>query len=306
MSEMMSTLRHRSDKRASGKSRRPDLSVRGAAVITGAGSGIGQALAYEFAGAGRPLALLDIDEDSLARTAARCGEIGADVGCHTLDVADPDALDAAAAAIHERFQTIGIVCNVAGIIHTGNLLDSELADIHRVMDVDFWGIVHGTKVFLPYLIASGDGYLVNVSSAFGLVAAPGYSAYNAAKFAVRGFTESVQQEMLDAGHPVQISCVYPGGIRTAIMRNSTWATGYDGPALQRTFDQSVARMSAEDAATRILRGVAAGKSRILVGADAAISDALSRITGTGYQRIARTAKVIHRRRAGRTTYGGGS
>ena len=111
--------------------------------------------------------------------------------------------------------------NNAGIAHNGDVEKTEFKDIERIMDVDFWGVVNGTKAFLPHVIASGDGHIVNISSLFGLIAVPGQSAYNAAKFAVRGFTEALRQEMLVAGHPVKVTCVHPGGIKTAVARNAT-------------------------------------------------------------------------------------
>jgi len=144
--------------------------------------------------------------------------------------------------------------------------------------------VYGTKAFLPHLIASGDGHVVNISSVFGLMAVPSQSAYNAAKFAVRGFTEALRQEMLVAGHPVAVSCVHPGGIRTNVVRNSR-AVGFDKSQLVERFDRLLARTSAEQAAATIIRGIGRRKSRVLVGPDAYVIDALVRILGPGYQRL---------------------
>src|SRR5206468_2944126 len=114
-----------------------------------------------------------------------------------------------------------------GIAFTGDIEDMSFEQIERVMDVDFWGVVNGTKAFLPHLIASGDGHVVNISSLCGLLAVPGQSAYNAAKSAVRGFTEALRQEMLVNGHKVEVTCVHPGGIKTAIARNSGAVEGQD-------------------------------------------------------------------------------
>jgi hypothetical protein len=154
------------------------------------------------------------------------------------------------------------------------------------LDVNFWGVVNGTKEFLPYLIASGDGHLVNMSSLFGLMGVPRQSAYNAAKFAVRGFTESVRQEMLAARHPVRVSCVHPGGVKTSIVRNSRVAPGEDHAALVDFFDRRLARTSADRAAEVILAGMLAGKPRILVGADAKALHVLITVLGARYQRLA--------------------
>jgi NADP-dependent 3-hydroxy acid dehydrogenase YdfG len=153
------------------------------------------------------------------------------------------------------------------------------------MDVDFWGVVNGTKAFLPHLIASGDGHVVNISSLFGLLAVPGQSAYNAAKFAVRGFTEALRQEMIVNGHPVQVTCVHPGGIKTAIARNAGAVDGHDAKALADVFDRKLAKTSAESAARSIRRAVIGNRPRAVVGWDAKILDLLVRISGPGYQRF---------------------
>jgi short-subunit dehydrogenase len=153
------------------------------------------------------------------------------------------------------------------------------------MDVDFWGVVNGTKVFLPYLIESGDGHVINVSSLFGIFSVPGQAAYNAAKFAVRGFTEALRQEMMLAKHPVKVTTVHPGGIKTAIARNSTVAEGLDQAAMASAFDKKLAKTTPERAAVIILDAVRKNKARVLVGADAKVLDVIVRITGSGYQKL---------------------
>ena len=157
--------------------------------------------------------------------------------------------------------------------------------IERVMDVDFWGVVNGTKAFLPHLIASGDGHVVNISSLFGLMSVPGQSAYNAAKFAVRGFTEALREEMLVTGHPVHVTCVHPGGIKTAIARNAGAVDGEDPAALAEFFDTKLAKTTPESAARTILRAVIGNRPRSVVGLDAKMLDLLVRVTGPGYQRL---------------------
>ncbi|MBM4591776.1 SDR family NAD(P)-dependent oxidoreductase, partial [Rhodococcus hoagii] len=188
-------------------------------VITGAGSGIGRALALNLAGQGAKLALSDMDSVGLAETVRQVESLGADVKSDHLDVTQREAVLSYADAVVARFGKVNQVYNNAGIAFHGEVERSEFKDIERIMDVDFWGVVNGTKAFLPHVIASGDGHIVNVSSLFGLLSIPGQSAYNAAKFAVRGFTESLRQEMLIAKHPVKVTCVHPGGIKTAIARN---------------------------------------------------------------------------------------
>ena len=136
-----------------------------------------------------------------------------------------------------EFGAVNLVFNNAGIAFTGDIAEMSFEHIEQVMDVDFWGVVNGTKAFLPHLIASGDGHVVNISSLFGLLRMPGQSAYNAAKFAVRGFTEALRQEMLIAGDPVQVTCVHPGGIKTAIARNAGAVEGTRTAELARVLRQ---------------------------------------------------------------------
>lgn len=172
------------------------------AVVTGAGSGIGQALAIELARSGAKVAISDVDTDGLADTEHRLKAISTPVKTDRLDVTEREAFLAYADAVNEHFGTVNQIYNNAGIAFTGDIEVSQFKDIERVMDVDFWGVVNGTKAFLPHLIASGDGHVINISSVFGLFSAPGQAAYNSAKFAVRGFTEALRQEMALAGHPV--------------------------------------------------------------------------------------------------------
>ena len=166
------------------------------AVVTGAGSGIGQALAVELARSGAKVAISDVDTEGLAVTEARLKAIGAPVKADRLDVTEREAFELYADAVKAHFGKVNQIYNNAGIAFTGDIEVCSYKDIERVMDVDFWGVVNGTKAFLPHLIESGDGHVVNVSSLFGLFAVPGQSAYNAAKFAVRGFTEALRQEMI--------------------------------------------------------------------------------------------------------------
>jgi NADP-dependent 3-hydroxy acid dehydrogenase YdfG len=261
------------------------------AVVTGAGSGIGQALAIELGRCGAKLAISDVDTEGLAVTEERLNAIGTPVKADRLDVTEREAFQVYADAVKERYGTVNQVYNNAGIAFTGDIEVSEFKDIERVMDVDYWGVVNGTKVFLPHLIASGDGHIVNVSSVFGLLAIPGQAAYNAAKFAVRGFTEALRQEMIVAGHPVKVTCVHPGGIKTAIARNSSAAQGLDKEELAKYFDKRLASTSAQKAARVILDGVRKNKARVLVGTDAKALDLLARVTGSGYQRLVAAAKA---------------
>jgi NAD(P)-dependent dehydrogenase (short-subunit alcohol dehydrogenase family) len=255
------------------------------AVITGAGSGIGRALAYDLARRGAKLAISDVDTVGLAETAKQVRVIGAPVHEQRLDVTDRAAVLAYADTVVAEYGTVNLVFNNAGIAFSGDVEAMTFEQIERVMDVDFWGVVNGTKAFLPHLIASGDGHVVNISSLFGLLAMPSQSAYNAAKFAVRGFTESLRQEMIINRHPVQVTCVHPGGIKTAIARNAGAVEGKDPVKLAEFFDAKLAKTSPEQAAKTILRAVIGNRPRAVVGLDAKALDVFIRAVGPSYQRI---------------------
>ena len=255
-------------------------------VITGAGSGIGRALALRSADLGAVLALSDWDEVGLVETAQLVQtRTHREVRTDKLDVRDRDALRAYAASVHEQHGRVNVLVNNAGVALHGDFEETSYEDFSWVMDVDFWGVMQGTKEFLPHLIASGDGHLVNISSLFGLVGMPGQTAYNSAKFAVRGFTEALRQEMLLAGHPVGVTCVHPGGIKTAIARNARATSSHDSAAVARHFDTKLAKMTPERAAEIILDGVLKNRPRVLVGNDAKAIDWVQRLLGARYQRL---------------------
>lgn len=255
-------------------------------VITGAGSGIGRELALNAAARGAVLALSDIDEVGLMETAERARtRMAREVRTDKLDVSDRAAMASYAASVKEELGRVNLLVNNAGVALHGDFEETSYEQFEWVMGINFWGVVQGTKEFLPHLIESGDGHLVNISSLFGLMGMPGQSAYNAAKFGVRGFTEAVRQEMLVAGHPVQVSCVHPGGIKTAIARNARTTASHDQATVAQLFDQKLARTSAETAAQVIVDGILANKPRIVVGADAKALDALVRLVGSRYQGI---------------------
>jgi NAD(P)-dependent dehydrogenase (short-subunit alcohol dehydrogenase family) len=261
------------------------------AVITGAGSGIGRALALELAARGARLAISDVDADRIADTAAQCQNAGGEVRHYTLDVADRAAVLEHAEQVAGEFGAVNLVINNAGVGLMADVVDMSWEDLDWLIGINFWGVVHGTKAFLPHLIASGDGHLVNVSSVFGFIGVPSQSAYNAAKFAVRGFTEALRQEMVLDGRPVAVSCVHPGGIKTSIARDARTSLDVSPQEREkqaRDFART-ARTTPERAAKIILRGVDRRKARILIGPDAYVIAAMPRILGTGYQRITTTA-----------------
>ncbi|WP_280263581.1 SDR family NAD(P)-dependent oxidoreductase [Nocardia wallacei] len=263
-------------------------------VITGAGSGIGRALAENLARRGAKLALSDIDTEGLAETVRRCAALGAEVKSDRLNVAEREAVLLYADEVKKHFGKVNQIYNNAGIAHHGDVVHTEFKDIERIMDVDFWGVVNGTKAFLPFLIESGEGHVINVSSLFGLIAVPGQSAYNSAKFAVRGFTEALRQEMLVKGEPVKVTCVHPGGIKTAVARNATVAEtqGLDQKKVAAQFDKQLALHTPEMAAQTITEGVRKGHGRVLIGWEAKVLDLFVRTTASYYQRI---ASVVNRR-----------
>lgn len=255
-------------------------------VITGAGSGIGRALALDLASRGAVLALSDKDEVGLMGTAEQClARHAREVRTDKVDVTDREAVAAYAAAVASELGRVDAVFNNAGVAVHGDFEEMDYEDFSWVIDVNLWGVVHGSKEFLPHLVASGDGHLVNISSLFGLMGMPGQSAYNASKFAVRGFTEALRTEMLVNRHPVQVTSVHPGGIRTSIARNARTTRSHDPATVADFFDRRLARMSPERAAQVILAGVLANRPRIVVGADAKVLDVLVRLVGPRYQDV---------------------
>ncbi|MEU2349559.1 SDR family oxidoreductase [Modestobacter sp. NPDC049651] len=270
-------------------------SVRGkVAVVTGAGSGIGRNLAFELAKRGARLAVSDVDPRGLRETADRAGALGAEVHAAPLDVSDRDAVVAHAAAVADRFGVVHQVYNNAGVSGGGRtVLEADWEVYERTLAVNLFGVVHGTKAFLPHLIASGDGHVVNVSSLNGYFAQPTLSAYTASKFGVRGFTETLRTEMLAAGHPVQVTVVHPGGVKTAIATSSlrdARAQGLEPTPEQlhraRVYDEKLLTMPAGRAARIIVDGVEAGSPRIRVGTDAKLVDLLVRLAPRRYPRLA--------------------
>jgi short-subunit dehydrogenase len=256
------------------------------AVITGAGSGIGRALALNLAARGAALALCDINSEALEVTAKACHG-SSRVTTQTVDVSSLGAVQDFARSVERDHGGVNLVVNNAGVALGGSFAELTMADLHWLIDINFWGVVHGTHAFLPMLRAQPQAHLVNVSSVFGLVAPPGQTAYSAAKFAVRGFTESLRHEL--EGTTVRVSCVHPGGIRTNIARNSRAGANLEVTEAERQqqitqFERSFVT-SAEAAAERIVRGIERQESRTLIGRDANILDALARLFPTTYWRV---------------------
>jgi len=255
-------------------------------VITGAGSGIGRALAVNVAEKGALLALSDVDEAGLAETVDLVKNAGArEVRSDRVDVADRAAMTAYAADVAEHFGRVNVVFNNAGVALTGHFEETAYADLDWIVGVNFWGVVQGTKEFLPHLIASGNGHVVNISSLFGLISVPSQSAYNATKYAVRGFSEALREEMLVSGHPVGVTVVHPGGIKTAIARNARVTASEDQAATAQLFDKRLATMTPDKAARIIVDGMLSGKARVLVGLDAHLLHHMAKLLGSRYQDV---------------------
>jgi butyryl-CoA dehydrogenase len=259
------------------------------AAITGAGSGIGRALAKELAGRGAHLALCDVDDAGLADTVAQCEGAGVKVTARTVDVAQRPAVEVWADAVVAEHGKANLVVNNAGVAVAATIDGMPYDDVEWLMGVNFWGVVHGTTAFLPHLKASGEGHIVNVSSVFGLISVPSQSAYNAAKFAVRGFTDALRMELEIARCGVSATTVHPGGIKTNIARNARMndsVADFAGSAAEarERFDR-VAMTTPEKAARQILTAVERDRRRALIGPDAKAIDLVSRLPAGLYQRV---------------------
>lgn len=257
-------------------------------AITGAGSGIGRALALDLAARGSILALSDVDSQGLRATVIEAEATGATVRGTTVDVANRVAVDEWATSIRDEHGRVNMIVNNAGVALSSTVESMTHDDFRWLMDINFWGVVHGTKAFLPHLKAAGEGHVVNLSSVFGLVSIPSQSAYNASKFAVRGFTDALRMELEIDDCGVSATTVHPGGIKTNIARNARSDGSAAGVGLgndeAEAFD-AIARTSAEDAASQILRAVEKNKRRVLVGADARGFELAARLPAGVYQRL---------------------
>lgn len=259
------------------------------AAITGAGSGIGRALALNLAKQGCHLALSDVNEQGLAETVQQAQAFGVKVTSQKLDVANKDGVHAWADSVVRDHGKVNLIFNNAGVALGSTVEGMSYDELAWVMNINFWGVVYGTKAFLPYLKASGDGHIVNISSVFGLCAQPTQSAYNASKFAVRGFTEALRQELDLEKAPVSVTCVHPGGIKTNIakaakMNDSIRSVGLDPSTSTKNFEKMF-RTTPAEAANVILNAVQKDSRRVLIGGDAYVIDAMQRLLPTSYQKL---------------------
>ncbi|MDE1181763.1 SDR family NAD(P)-dependent oxidoreductase [Paraburkholderia sp.] len=283
------------------------------AAITGAGSGMGRSLAIQLAREGCHLALADRNASGLAETARLASAaapqiVGAPLNVTTcvLDVADRAAMLAWAAQSAAAHGRVNLVFNNAGVALSSTIEGMEYADLEWIVGINFWGVVHGTKAFLPYLKASGEGHVINTSSVFGLFSQPGMSGYNATKFAVRGFTEALRQELDLMNCGVSATCVHPGGIRTSIAQSSRIASNMVGFMLENEQQgkddfEKFFITTADEAARVILEGVRKNRRRVLIGRDARAADWLARTLPAAYQALVvmqtRRMKRIAQKRA---------
>lgn len=245
-------------------------------VITGAASGIGRALAQQLSREGAHLALSDVNMKGLEETRSLLSGHGK-VTLSALNVADRDAFEAYAAQVVADHSQVDAVINNAGVALSETVANMSYDDMEWIVNINFWGVVYGTKAFLPHLQSRPEAAIINISSIFGIIALPTQAAYNATKFAVRGFTESLRQELADTN--VFVTTVHPGGIKTNIVRNGRMKTSLAGEkdhATQIAEFEKMARTTPAQAADVILSGVKQQKRRILIGADARLMDRIQR------------------------------
>lgn len=264
------------------------------AAVTGAGSGVGREIAVQLAARDWSLMLADSDGDALEDTRSLCMSSHVTAYATRLDVADRTAIDAWADESRSVLGGIDAIFNVAGVLYSGDVIDTPPADFDRVMGTNFFGVVNSSRAFLPDILKSRRGRVVNISSAFGVMSAPGYSAYNSSKFAVRGFTEALNQELRLASPTARATSVIPGGLKTSIARTARAAPGVDQTRVAALFDSHIARTDPADAARKIIDGAWSGKSRVTVGADARLIDITTRVLGSHYQRLLPAVQKIRR------------
>lgn len=252
------------------------------AVITGAASGIGAALAVRLAARGANLALVDRDGARLSGVGAKARSAGVRVSEHVIDVADRAATDGLPEEVLREHDRVSILVNNAGVALAGDFADVDLADFEWLFGINFWAPVRLTKGFMYLLAREPAAHIVNVSSLFGLIAPPGQAAYSAAKFALRGFSESLRHEL--EATSISLTVVHPGGIRTEIANNARIPQGID-PALAHAQTQAfnkLLRTPPEEAAEQIARAIEHRARRLLIGSDAKLADRLQRLFPANY------------------------
>ena len=267
-------------------------------VITGAGSGIGRALAVRFSLTGANLALCDISADGLGETVQLIKAANVNIVSERVDVSSQADMERFARLVETRLGGADIVINNAGVSLTQMAEEMPKSNMEWLFGINFWGVIHGCTAYMPQLRTRTNPHLVNISSLFGLIPMASQSAYVASKFAVRGYTESLRLEL--AHTSIKVHCVHPGGIDTGIVRNGRHFSASHGlvdpAALAKDF-KSIARTSPDQAAAKIIAGIASGNPRILIGTDAILLDLLQRLAPRGIQRLLMTFQRLVDRRA---------
>ena len=258
-------------------------------VITGAGSGIGRALALQLAAQGSQLALCDVSADNLQKTVEIAGAHGVKVYSATVDVADRKAVQTFADNVERVLGKAHVIINNAGVALAQTVDHMKRSDFEWVMNINFYGVVNGTEAFLPHLKTQKDGHIVNISSIFGIIGVPSQSAYNASKFAVKGFTEAMRQELKSSYPHIHVTCVHPGGIKTNIVRNGRIEEDMSGKQVSlgkmaADFDK-MAGTTAEEAARQIVRAIEKNTKRLLIGPDAKVLDLMQRLLPNHYDNV---------------------
>jgi len=264
--------------------------IPGAAIaVTGAASGIGRALAIELAARGADLALADRDEAGLQTVAAEIAKASPrKVSLHRVDVSEQEQIAAFAREAVAAHPSLNILINNAGVSLLGLFHEIDQAQMEWLFNINFWGAVHATRAFLPHLASQPASHIVNISSIFGIMAPPGQTAYSAAKFAIRGFSEALRHELQIAKSPVRLSVVHPGGIKTNIVRNSRAGVGVtDNERRAQSIERfdAIAQTSPKDAALRIIKGIEKNEPRILIGSDARFMELLQRFRPATYWNV---------------------
>ncbi|PKH65427.1 short-chain dehydrogenase [Psychrobacter sp. 4Dc] len=267
------------------------------AAITGAGSGMGRELAIHLAKMGCHVALSDINPEQLAATKQLLTNYDVNVTMTVLDVSDNKAVEAWADSVMAEHGKVNFIFNNAGVALYSTVEGSSISELEWVMNINFWGVVYGTKAFLPLIKNSvkqsqfGEhGHIINISSLFGLTAQPSQSAYNSSKFAVRGFTESLRQELNIQNCGVSATCIHPGGIKTNIANSARGNESIHdigmstGPKAIRSFNKFL-KFDATEAAWIILQAAATNQQRCLIGNDAKIVDAVQRVFPSHYSQV---------------------
>ena len=251
------------------------------AVVTGAASGIGRSLALALAARGADLALVDVNEVGLASTTAAVEAAGRRASSHVVDVSDAEAMAALPDRVIDAHGRVNLLVNNAGVSVTGTFEEQSLEDLHWIVGINFWGVVHGCKFFLPHLRRAGDAHIVNVSSMFGLIGLPTQSSYCATKFAVRGLSESLWAELRDAR--IGVTVVHPGGVRTDIVRASRTADPEAKERMAERFERMA--MPPDEVARRILRAVERNDLRVVICREAVAADWVKRLLPAGVHHL---------------------